>query len=101
MIYVDSARISATVGSIKARWSHMTADTEEELIAFAESIGMKAEWFQKCKRVCGPDGKECIHWHFDVTDSRRADAIRNGAKSINMRQMAALLSERRTRQRSL
>lgn len=98
-VYVDSARIPATVTGISARWSHMTADTHEELFLFAQSIGMKTEWFQTCKRKCGPDGKPCIHWHFDVTENRRIAAIRAGAKVITMRQMSELLSARRAAQR--
>lgn len=40
---------------------HLMADTEEELIAYAVSIGMKREWLQHRGRVTA---------HFDVTGSR-------------------------------
>jgi len=102
-VYVDGAMISASVEhrgrQIKSKWCHMTADTKEELISFAQAIGMSAEWFQTCKRKCGPEGKECIHWHFDLTQSRRAMAVRAGAKEINMHEMSNILTARRALQK--
>lgn len=51
----------------------MFADTSEELHEFAARIGMRRSWAQK----------ENTHQeHYDLTDNRRADAIRLGAKSI-------------------
>lgn len=102
-VYVDGAMISAEVKHrgrlIKSKWCHLTADTREELLAFAISIGLNGEWYQTCKRKCGPDGKSCIHWHFDVTQKRRADAVRAGAVEIDMRKMGAILADRRAKQK--
>jgi hypothetical protein len=95
VIYVDDFRVPAKVGSTRARWSHLTADTEEELHAFAARLGLKREWFQTCKRKCSPEGIPCPHWHYDVTDTKRALASAFGATAITYRQMGSLCSARR------
>lgn len=93
-VYVDNARIPATVGRIRARWSHLTADNTEELHAFAARIGLRRAWFQTCKRPCHKT-LPCSHWHYDVTESKRTEAIAAGAKSIDIREMAAITTARR------
>lgn len=95
-VYVDNYRVPATVGRIRARWSHLTADTPDELHAFAARLGMRRDWFQEqCKTKCAPEGQPCPHWHYDVVDARRTEAIALGAKAINLREMGALISARR------
>lgn len=95
--YVDNARIPATVGRIRAHWSHLTADDKDELHAFAQQIGLKRTWFQTCKRslACRPT-ERCVHWHYDVTDSKRAEAIAAGAVEIDIRQWSDIIRGRRT-----
>lgn len=66
-VYVDDARI-AWRGK---RWCHLQADTIEELHAFAESIGLKREWFQEGSR---PEAD-----HYDVSESLRERAVAEGA----------------------
>jgi hypothetical protein len=61
-------------------------------------IGLRAAWFQTCKRACAPTG--CVHWHYDVTDSKRADAITAGAKEIDIREWGAICASRRAAQRA-
>lgn len=57
--------------------THLTADTECELHSFAESIGLKREWFQNHR-----------HKHYDLTTKNKADkAIKAGAKLITARQI--------------
>jgi hypothetical protein len=51
--------------------SHLTADTVEELQAFAARLGLKAEWFQD-HRVP----------HYDVAKSTRGKAIKLGALAV-------------------
>jgi hypothetical protein len=80
-VYVDNARIPARVGRFNARWSHLFADSQEELHAFAESIGLKRAWFQPGRSFGSSPSR---HWHYDVTDSKRAAAIAAGAKSVNL-----------------
>ena len=89
MVYVDDMRMYAQVGRLRALWSHLTADTTEELHAFAQRLGMKRAWFQPAKvfadtsrnRERGVVGQPA--WgsrdHYDVTDSKRDEAIRLGA----------------------
>lgn len=75
-VYVDDARIPAQVGRLTARWSHLTADTKNELHAFAAAIGLRRAWFQDKPRGL---------WHYDVTESKRRQAIAAGAVEIPWR----------------
>lgn len=59
----------------------------EELHKFAESIGLKREWFQADK-VCP---------HYDLMPSRRERALRNGAVFVEAR--AQVIERRLFRQR--
>ncbi|MFJ8687381.1 DUF4031 domain-containing protein [Micromonospora wenchangensis] len=96
-VYVDNFRAPATVGRIRGRWSHLTADTVEELHEFADRLGHRREWFQaRCKHGSCPtrDGV-CVHWHYDVVDRKRTEAIALGAQPIDIREMGALISARR------
>jgi len=56
-VYVDDFGIPARVSGIKGRWSHLIADTEDELHAFAARLGLRREWFQDPRIVRkGPFG---------------------------------------------
>jgi hypothetical protein len=77
-VYVDDMRLQARVGRITARWSHLHADSVDELHGFAQRIGLKRAWFQDKPGFA----------HYDVTDTKRREAIRAGAKSITYREMA-------------
>lgn len=92
-VYVDNFRAPARVGRTTARWSHLTADTPDELHTFAARLGLRRAWYQAhCKsQSCEP----CPHWHYDVVDAKRQAAIQAGAKSIDIREMGALISARR------
>ena len=62
------------------RWnqvSHMVADTEEELIDFAIKIGFEAKWRWIQRKTIV---------HFDLTKSKQAKAIKNGAKLQTMKE---------------
>lgn len=98
-VYVDNFRVPARIGRISGRWSHLTADTVEELHTFAERLGQRREWFQaRCKNLtCPTVGGVCAHFHYDVVDRRRSRAIELGAEPIDIREMGALVSERRRR----
>lgn len=93
-VYVDNARIPARVAGISGRWSHLTADTETELHEFAARIGLRRAWYQTCKRPCHKT-LPCVHWHYDVTDSNRAEGIAAGAQPIDIRQWAEITTARR------
>jgi hypothetical protein len=92
-VYVDDARIPAKVGRISARWSHLFADTQEELHEFAASIGLRRAWFQPGKPL---GGRPSRHWHYDVTDSKREQAIRDGARPIGIREYREIVARRDT-----
>lgn len=72
-VYVDDMRMQATVGQLNRRWSHMMADTTEELLAFAAKLRLRPEWIQY-----PGTWKE----HFDVTDAKRYQAIKLGAVQL-------------------
>lgn len=87
MIYVDDARIPATVGLYESKWSHLMAfpPDRDELIAFGKKIGLKPEWMQK-------DNNNILR-HFDITDRMRNVAIARGATEITARELAIKVNE--------
>lgn len=60
---------------------HMIADTEEELHAMAERIGIARRWYQGD--------------HYDVSLERRALAVTYGAREITWRQCSLMTVLRR------
>jgi hypothetical protein len=84
-VYVDDARIPWRGW----RMSHLQADTVDELHAFAQSIGLRRDWFQPGSR---PEAA-----HYDVTDSKRAEAIAAGAISETVAEGSARRRTRRDR----
>jgi uncharacterized protein DUF4031 len=94
-VYVDNARILATVGRHISRWSHLTADTKDELHDFAARLGLRRSYFQTCKatRWCPPE--TCPHWHYDLTASKREQALRIGAQPMDTRRWAEIIRTRR------
>lgn len=89
-VYVDDWRQEARVGRITARWSHLTADADDELHALARSIGLRRAWFQH-----DPDRP----WkdHYDVTETKRQAAIRAGAVPIGWRENGKRMLAKRER----
>lgn len=74
MVYVDPLWERTT--NKQWRWNkscHLFADSLEELHAFAESIGMKREWFQNTKLP-----------HYDLTEARRKKAVAKGAVEVDL-----------------
>ncbi len=69
-------------------WSHLIADTTEELHAFAARLGRSELRFHH---------KPARPWkdHYDVPEAKRRDAIGLGAKSITSREAAQMLRARR------
>lgn len=66
-VYVDRHR--AKLGRMVM--CHMIADTRNELHAMADRLGLRREWFQDCPPHSAP--------HYDVSQSKRAEALRIGA----------------------
>ncbi len=68
------------------QWCHLTADSEEELHAFAERLGLRREWYQRGMHNRGP-----WHWylsHYDLTPNKRALAVRLSAVEVALREQA-------------
>ena len=80
-VYVDDWRQLATVGPVTGRWSHLTADSDEELHAFAARLGLRREWFQDHHR-------DPTRHHYDVTEPTRQAAIEAGARAVTWREAA-------------
>lgn len=60
----------------------MISDTEEELHAMAQGIGMKREWFQ------GPPN----HFpHYDLSPRKQHIAIKKGAKLVGRREIIEII----------
>ena len=73
-VYVDDMRRPAQVGRTHGSWSHLFADTSDELHAFAARLGLRREWLQH----------EGTHReHYDVTERKRQAAIAYGAQQIS------------------
>jgi len=66
-------------------WSHLTADTPEELHEFANRLGLKRSWYQDHE----------YRWHYDVTPPVRARALALGAVEIDRYGLAAVVNARR------
>lgn len=64
---------------------HMIADTQEELLQMADKIGVQRKWIQEY---------ETPREHFDICKSKKALAIRHGAKLITMRELATITANR-------
>ena len=76
-VYIDNMRMRADVPNgariVRGRWSHMMADTHEELVAMADRLGLKRAWIQYPGTY-----KE----HYDVTESKRDAAFKLGAMEL-------------------
>lgn len=95
-VYVDNFRVPARVGRVNGRWSHLSADTVDELHTFADRLGLQRSWFQeRCKTRCTREGVPCPHWHYDVVEWRRQRAIQLGAVPIGIRDMGEFIGARR------
>jgi hypothetical protein len=68
---------------------HLIADSVDELIDFAVSIGLRAEWYQ-------PKSSP----HFDLTEEGREVAVRNGAIELDNRALVAKLRELREKRKN-
>jgi hypothetical protein len=79
-VYVDDWRQWARVGPIEARWSHLTADTDDELHEFAARLGLRRGAFQ--------DHRDPTRHHYDVPEAVRRRAIAAGAVALTWREAA-------------
>lgn len=101
-VYVDDFRTSAQVGRGRPSvWSHMTADSREELHEFAAKLGLRRSWFQDpCvngKYKPKPGSRHAENWHYDVTETVRQKAIAAGAVEVSWREFPAICAGRAER----
>ena len=59
------------------RWSHMFADTEEELHVMASRLGLRRSYFQPALRSSPHTA------HYDIIPAKRRLAIQYGAQEIS------------------
>lgn len=87
-VYVDDMRKPVRLNRFTANWSHLYADTSEELAVMASQLGLKPEWLQ-----CAGTWKE----HYDVTDQTRKKALELGAVSVTYRETGVYMSAKKKR----
>lgn len=76
-VYVDMLRLAAVRNGtrlVRGRWSHLMADTSDELHVFAGQLGLKPEWVQWPASALE---------HYDITAGKRALALQLGAIPIS------------------
>lgn len=59
---------------------HLLADTEAELHAMADAIGLRKRWLQR----------EPVP-HFDICKAKRALAIQHGAREVTLHQLGQIV----------
>ncbi|NOT47903.1 MAG: DUF4031 domain-containing protein [Acidobacteria bacterium] len=82
-VYVDNLR---DYGWHRGPSCHLIADSVDELMEFAVSIGLRREWFQ-------PKSSP----HFDLTAAGRKVAVEHGAIEISQRDLVKKLREIRAK----
>lgn len=86
-VYVDGLR---DYGWRHGPSCHLIADSVEELIEFAESIGMRREWLQTKSTP-----------HFDLTAGGRTLAVEHGAIQLTNRELVGKIRELRAKRRMM
>ena len=83
-VYVDDMKADYRPKHAPGRryvMSHMIADTTAELFAMADKIGVARKWYQ--------------FDHFDITQTKRALAIKHGAIAVSRMQLGRMVIQRR------
>lgn len=65
---------------------HMVADTDDELHAMADKIGVARRWHQKAGTV---------HSHYDICKAKRALAVSHGAVEVDRSGPSAVIKAKR------
>lgn len=85
-VYVDDMHLYPAGQLGRMKMSHLLADTDEELHAMADKIGVARRWHQAPPRHDS---------HYDIAMSKRAHALAHGAIAITWRQAGAMNMRRR------
>jgi hypothetical protein len=75
-VYVDGMHKSQMGQFGRMKMSHLVADTDAELHAMVDKIGVQRRWFQGD--------------HYDIAMSKRELAIQHGAVAIGMRELGKM-----------
>lgn len=67
---------------------HMWADTEAELFAMADKIGVARKWVQGHATSIG-HGRKASWLHFDIAKGKRSQAVKHGAIECDRYECAA------------
>lgn len=67
-------------------WSHLVADSLDELHAFAAKLGLKRSWFQS----------KTLYPHYDVTKSVRTRALAMGAHGADREKIVSCAKQMRS-----
>ncbi len=84
-VYVDD--MAASFG--RMTMCHMIADSTDELLAMVDRIGVARRWIQDAGTYSE---------HFDICKSKRALAVKAGAREITWREFGLKLRARRLQQ---
>lgn len=89
--YALSCNVTVYVDDMRAPFGrmimcHMTADTQDELLAFADNLGLNVKWKQEWDTPL---------YHFDISLGKRKQAVTSGAVEITWREMGAIITQRR------
>lgn len=74
LVEYDPAQIKPGARQHGKLWCHLTADSDDELHAFALKIGLQRWMFQDAKR-------QALH-HYDLVPGKRARAVKLGAIEV-------------------
>ena len=83
-VYVDDCRTRWR----GREWSHLTADSTDELHAFAARLGLDRALFHH-------QGERPWKDHYDVPEPKRRQAIGQGARPVTRREAAGMLRAKR------
>lgn len=85
-VYVDDMRAPVKRGFRTYLLCHMVADTESELHQMADRIGVERRWHQHAGTPKS---------HYDIAQTKRAEAIAWGALEVTQRQLGLMVKHRR------
>ena len=93
-VYAYKMRHQGRFGAptISDPWFNLTADTQDELYAFAATLGLPRQVFQPDSLV-GPQ-QASVSWHYTVTAGERDRAIELGAQAITHHEVARIERQR-------
>ncbi|CAO3308152.1 DUF4031 domain-containing protein [Pseudomonas asiatica] len=81
-VYVDAEGIKWR----GREWSHLVADSLDELHTFAHKLGLRRSWFQS----------NTLYPHYDVTTSVRARALAMGAHGADRKKIVSCARQMRS-----